>query len=86
LFHLFFQIIEADYFKNLGFSQVYYDTSTEQFLQKNIKRAIKDIAEKNREKYFRLQPNVNSLNFSNLPAFAKSYLLMIRDLDMTKRD
>jgi hypothetical protein len=86
LFHLYFQIIENEYFQSLGFSTDYYNSSTQKFNTKNIKRAIKDIATENRKQYLRLTPNVGQLSFSSLSAFAKSFLIMVRDLDMAKID
>lgn len=86
LFHLFFQIIDNDYFKSLGFTVDFYNSKTNKFNVKNIKRAIRNIAAENRSEYIRLSPNISYLNFSSLPAFTKSFLLMIRDLDMVKVD
>jgi len=86
LFHLFFQVIENDYFKSLGFKVDFYDAATQKFNAKNIKRAIRNIATENRPQYLQLNPNIGQLNFSSLPNFTKSFLVMIRDLDMVKVD
>ncbi|MFT4760288.1 MAG: hypothetical protein ACI9XO_000557 [Paraglaciecola sp.] len=86
LFHLYFQIIENDYFQSLGYPTEYYHNATQKFNTKNIKCAIKNIVTENRYKYLRLSPDLGQLNFSSLPAFAKSFLMMVRDLDMAKID
>lgn len=84
--HLYYQIIENTYFKKLGFSYNYYDEEANKLNKKNIKRAIDQIAANNKVRYPRLYPATGSLNFSSLPDFSKTYLLMLRNLDMTKAD
>ncbi len=84
LFHLYYEITEADYFKALGFSPVYYDSTKSQFNRKAIKAAIKNTMEENRKYYPKLNPDVGSLRYESMAHFAKSYLLMIRSLDLTK--
>lgn len=83
-FHLYYQIVEASYFKSLGFTTDYYDGSS--FNKKGIKRAIKNIVEQNRQQFPQLNPKIGTLNFDSLTKFAKSFLMMVRDLDMTKAD
>jgi hypothetical protein len=84
LFHLYYQIVEADYFKNLGFTLNYYDSVKNTFDKKAIKRAINDITENNKELYGRMSPDKSLLKFDTLTNFAKSFLVMIRNLDLTK--
>ncbi|MCB0552824.1 MAG: hypothetical protein KDD02_04675 [Phaeodactylibacter sp.] len=86
LFHLYYQTVESDYFKALGFPVQYYDTDSKQFDKRAIKRAITRIVENNKPFYSRLNPASSSLNFDSLPDFAQSFLLMVRDLDMVKTD
>ncbi|MEM8907511.1 MAG: hypothetical protein AAGD05_06670, partial [Bacteroidota bacterium] len=83
-FHLYYQIIEADYFKSLGFTTDYYDSQQKSFNKKGIKRAIRSIVEQNQNQYPSLHPKMNTLNFDSLTKFAKSFLLMVRNLDMIK--
>lgn len=86
-FHLYFKVIEAEYFKNLGFTDVYYDTSNPKpFNKRAIRRAIDQIVDRNRVQYPRISPSTSSLNYDSLASFAKSFLLMIRNLDMTKAE
>ncbi|MCB0570007.1 MAG: hypothetical protein KDC66_09605 [Phaeodactylibacter sp.] len=86
LFHLYYQVMEPEYFKQLGFPVIYYDTAAGQFDKRAIKRAISHIVEKNKPFYSRLSPATGSLNYDSLSDFAQSFLLMVRDLDMAKTD
>lgn len=83
-FHLFFRITEPDYFRQLGFSPDFYDTATQQFDRRAIRRAIEDIVDAYRPQYPRLRPAASRLRYQSLADFARSYLLMVRDLDLTK--
>ncbi|MEL6845506.1 MAG: hypothetical protein AAFP02_20060, partial [Bacteroidota bacterium] len=83
---LYYRIMYADYFEALGFSPKFYQRATNTFAQKAIKRKIKLVVEKHETQFPRLNPNTRLLNFSSADAFAKSWLLMIRELDMTKSD
>ncbi len=84
LFHLYYQIVEADYFKDLGFTWNYYDSVKNTFDKKAIKRAINEITENNNDLYGRMNPDKSLLKFDKLTNFAKSFLIMVRNLDLTK--
>ena len=86
LFHLYFQIIVIEYFQELGFTYNYYDPKEKKLNKKAIKRAIDRIVDENKDKYYKLSPSTSSLQFDSLMSFTKSYLLMIRNLDLTKLD
>lgn len=83
LFHLYFQVMESTYFKSLGIQSAFYDSKQDGFKVKNIKKAIDQIVKNNRKDYTQLHPNTGLLRFFSKAEFAKSYLLMIRDLDLT---
>lgn len=83
LFELYYQIMEQDFFQQTGFQLDYYDASTGRLQSRNIKKAIKHICKLHLEQYPQLQPNLHGLQFTSCWAFAKSYLLMIRNMDMT---
>lgn len=85
-FHLYFRIIEPDYFEALGFSQSYYRTPGGPLNGKAISKAVEQIARKHRQRYPNLRPLVSQLVFSHPTAFARSYLLMVKELDMTRVD
>ncbi|GAB4496324.1 MAG: hypothetical protein OHK0019_27790 [Saprospiraceae bacterium] len=83
LFHLFFQIIEPAFFRELGFSVPYADTGG-RLNRSEIIKAIKNIGERNRLQYSRLRPNTERLDFTSEVLFAKSYLLMMKELNLTR--
>jgi hypothetical protein len=83
LFHLLLQIMEPDYFRELGF-QVFIENGI--LDEKAIRKAIREIVAKHKKTYGRLNPNLKPLVFNSLPAFAESYLWMVRDLDLAKTD
>ncbi|MEL6866629.1 MAG: hypothetical protein AAFP19_19540 [Bacteroidota bacterium] len=83
-FHLFYQITEPDYFSQLGFSLRYYDSRKKQFNKRAIRRAIREVVEQNRDIYYKLHPNTAILEFDHIAKFARSYLLMVRELDLSK--
>ncbi|MCI5082796.1 MAG: hypothetical protein MRY78_13955 [Saprospiraceae bacterium] len=85
-FLLYFQVIEQAYFDALGFNLNLRDQKSGKLDKKRIKRAIERVVEKNKPVYTKLNPIYSILKFDSLPAFAKSYLLMVRNLDMTKAD
>jgi len=83
LFHLFFQIIEPAFFKDLGFSVPYADAGG-RLNRSEITKAIKNIGERNRAQYPHLRPNTERLDFTSEVLFARSYLLMMKELNLTK--
>ncbi len=85
-FHLYFQIQETAYFQKLGFQVDFYDASAQLLNKKAIRRAIDQIVYENKAQYGMLNPVLSNLNYHNIVEFAKSYLLMVRNLDMTKTD
>lgn len=84
LFLLYFQILENEYFSNLGYSFQYFDSSTQSFDRKAIKRAFNELIDKHESPFGRFKPSINKLNFSSPANFAKSYLLMVRQLNLSK--
>ena len=86
LFYLFYQIIYNDFFGKLGFQLDLVDLEQQVFNKKAIKKAIREIVETNKDIYPHLSPNVNKLSFDGQVKFAKSYLTMIRNLDLTKAE
>jgi hypothetical protein len=83
LFHLFFQIMEAGFFRELGFAIPYTDENG-RLNKSEILSAIKNIAERNRYQFQRLRPDTNRLDFASPVLFAKSFLLMVKELNLTK--
>jgi len=84
-FHLFFQLMEPAFFKSLGFRQTLTDEQTP-LDKRSILSEIKRIAERNRTQFPHLKPDLNRLDFASPALFAKSYLLMIKDLNLNKAE
>lgn len=84
LLHLFYQITEPEFFSALGFPT--YTTPDGRPDKRPIVQAIRAVAQNNRAEYLRLRPDVNRLDFSSKVLFAKSYLDMIRHLDLSKEN
>ena len=81
-FHLYYQIMEADYFADLGFPT--YRSSDGTFESKKIKKAIKKIADSYSTKYNGLSPDTSLLDYQTSTTFARSYLRMMAQLEMIK--
>lgn len=85
-FHLFYRVSESSYFRGLGFRPDYCDPDTGKLNSKAIRRAIDQIARKHRDRYPQLRPQISMLSFDNLLDFSRTYLLMVRELDLTRMD
>lgn len=83
LFHLFFQIMEPEIFRELGFENPYADAGG-RLNRTEILKGIRQVAERNRAVYPHLRPNTERLDFASPVLFAKSYLLMMKELNMAK--
>ncbi|MBI5914395.1 MAG: hypothetical protein HY842_03395 [Bacteroidetes bacterium] len=80
-FHLLTQIMEDGYFRELGFNS-FFENGV--FDEKGIRQAIRQIVDGHKHSYPRLEPDVKKLVFQSMPAFAESYLWMVRGLDLAK--
>jgi hypothetical protein len=85
LLHLYLQIMESDYFKDLGFKYPFKD-SEGVLNKKSIVKRIKEIADQNKVNYTKFTPNTDILDFSNLVSFAQSYMEMIKNLNLQKSE
>lgn len=85
-FHLYFTITEPGYFAVLGFQYDYYDPRSGIFNKKSIRKAIQEIVESNKKEYPQLNPQTSSLEYESLAHFARSFLLMVRHLDLSRAD
>ena len=83
LLHLFFQILEADFFRELGFDIPYVEAGG-RLNKQAILKAIKTVVEQNRQQFPYLRPDVTQLDFASPVLFAKSFLLMIKDLNLSR--
>lgn len=83
-FHLFFQITEAPFFRELGFQS---DLSGDiQQDRRAIHAAVKALVQRHRAQFPRLRAEPEALNFNSLPLFAKSFMGMVRNLDLSKNE
>lgn len=80
-FHMLIEILESEYFKELGIDNGYVNDKG-QLEKGNIREEIHAIAKSNTKKYPKLAPNTKELRFDNLPEFAKSFMLMVKVLDL----
>jgi hypothetical protein len=82
-FHLFYQITEAAYFRELGFRIDYVDADG-RLNKRAILAEIKAIAERNRYQFPYFQPDADELDFGSTTLFAKTYLQMVKKLNLNK--
>lgn len=83
LFHFYFEVIEGDYFQSLGFKNDYYNSDNGKFNKSGIRAKIQQIAKSNRKTFPNINPNVNILDFKHLQSFAHSYMMMMRQMDLS---
>ena len=85
LLHLFFQITEAGFFRSAGFDIPYSDS--EGALNKSeITRAIRKIMDQNRAQFPYLKFDPQRLDFGSNVLFSKSYILILKDLNLNKAE
>ena len=82
LLELYYRVVENDYFRKLGYNQRFLDPVGRP-ARRAIRAAINDVADRHREKYPRLRPALSQLRFDNLMDFGRSYLRMIKELDLS---
>lgn len=80
LLHLMGVMINADYFKALGYKQTYYDPATGTLHKTTIKRKIRAIEEEAQKAYPHFKVNVNLLKYGSLLDFVHSLLLEMKGL------
>ncbi|MCP9234638.1 YbjN domain-containing protein [Lewinella sp. JB7] len=83
LLHLYYRITEDDYFRRLGYRQEFLDREGRP-ARRAIRAAITDIVEHHRREYPRLRPGLSHLDFASLSDFSRTYLEMVRELDLGK--
>ena len=86
LLAFYYTVFEPNLFAALGFTPPYFNTQTGVFDQKAVKKGIKDIVERSLEKYPKLAPDYGSLDFKTPAKFARSYLLMLKNLDFQTKE
>ena len=85
LLELYYRVLESKYFTDLGFLPAYFDEEKKVFNQKEIKNAIRLIVDTSKDKFPSLSPDLVHLDFSTPCRFARTYLLLIKNLDFTPK-
>lgn len=83
LLELYYRVTENSYFQELGYDQQFLDQDGRP-ARRAIRAAISNIADGYKDEYPRLRPGLSQLNFDNLSDFGRSYLKMIKELDLSK--
>ena len=79
--HLYLRIMENDYFRNFGFTHDFILDGN--IIEKEVKKAIYKINKKHVVKFPKLNPDVKVLKYNSKVDFAKSYIMMLRKLDIS---
>ena len=79
---LYYRVTEDAYFQRLGYQQQFLDRDGRP-ARRAIRAAISTVTERHVEAYPRLRPAVSLLSFDNVIDFGRSYLLMVRELDLS---
>jgi hypothetical protein len=75
------QINYADFFEAMGFPQKYYSPAEQQFDKDAIEDRIKEIIDKWKDKYPKLELNADKLNFQNLVDFNHNFTNEVASLN-----
>ncbi len=81
LFQLFYRITESEYFQELGYKSF---LNKKLPVKKLIKEEFKRIEKQHAARFPELTLKASVLSYVNLPEFTRSYLWMIRDLNLAK--
>ncbi|MEY3369096.1 MAG: hypothetical protein RI973_2251 [Bacteroidota bacterium] len=79
LFHLLMQVLESGYFCDMGFEPFVKNGIPD---KKAVRRELREMAGRHRSSFPGFDPDPGLLDYSSLPAFAASFLWMVKDLDM----
>ncbi len=82
---LYYRIVEPEFYAALGFAPALYDRQAQVFERKAIIDALITISDRHKAKYPCCVPQVRTLQYDSPAAFAKSYLLMLRNMDLARK-
>ena len=85
LLALVYRVCEYPFFRKLGFHDKFVKPDSS-LSSSNIKRAIMDIVAENKSQYDNLNPDMKAISYDSIYHFVKSFLLMVSDLDFTRKD
>ncbi len=84
LLHLYMSLVEAEYFRALGFQDDYLKDPIAPD-PKAVKKAIANIAARHNARYPNLAPDTNLLNFESIVQFSRTYMQMLNRLDVSEK-
>ncbi len=80
LLHLYYEILESEYFNKLGFEHEFYQD--DKFNKSAIKKEISNIIKSNKNKYEGLNADTTLLVYDSKHEFARSFLIMMKGMDV----
>lgn len=80
LFHLYYEIIEHEYFATLGFEYEYW--KNKELNKSAIKRKIAEIIKTNKEQFYDLSADTSLLEYENIYDFSRSFLEMVQEMEI----
>jgi phage antirepressor YoqD-like protein len=80
LLHLYYEIIESDFFDELGYDFDYYDK--DKFNKYAIRKAINEIIKSNKKQFDVLIIDITLLDYTTKHDFARSFLMMIHEMEV----
>jgi hypothetical protein len=83
LLYLFYQVLEPDFFRDLGFTQQ-LSLPDGKPNKSAILSEISTIRDRNKADYARIKIHTDRLSFASEVLFAKTYMQMIRDMELNK--
>ena len=81
LLELLYRVYEDDYFRRLGYKQAFLEVDGRP-ARRAIRAAVNDVEKRYRDAFPRLRLSTGRLNFDNLTDFGRSYLEMVREVDL----
>ncbi len=81
LLNLYYRVTENDYFRKLGYPQSLVGSDGRP-VRRAIRSALSEIIARHRDAYPRFRPTSGSLRYDNLVDFGRSFLEMVREVDM----
>lgn len=82
LLHLYFCIMHQDYFNDLGYSYTYQQDG--KLNKSEVLHGIEEVIQRHKADFTELTFQKKSLNFNSKLTFAKSFLLMVKQLNLTR--
>ncbi len=82
LFNIFWKAINSKYYKDLGYTEVYYDTKNNKFEKQSIESRIYNIINGYKAKFPFIAFKTSQLKYDSLPTFAYSFLSEMKEMNL----